>query len=221
MVHAHVSSSTQGSSMLVSGGKTALKRYGFDDTDPLLTWLNAGMRELEMAHDWSFLNVLIQVPSTVGNSELTVSPVLVKIKSIKSLTTGVKLKYLSNLEFEADIEDPRVAGSPRFYTILGPVATSTVVLYPVPDAVEDYRVFFQQGYADMANDGDSMPGPSVIHYPIVLAAAYIGLQAENEEERSITALTQFERSVDKLWAKYNNQELDEPQQVEDVMGYAS
>jgi hypothetical protein len=207
--------------MLVSEGKTALKRYGFSDTDPLLTWLNAGMREFEAAHDWSFLMNLIQVSSAIGNAGLTVSPVMFKVESIKSVTTGVKLKYLAWLEFESGIEDPTEQGTPRFYTVIGPSTSSTIQLYPVPDTVEDYRVLFQQSLTDMANDGDPMPGPSRIHYPIVLAAAYIALQAENEEERSVTALTQFERSVDRLWTKYNKSELDEPQQVEDVMGYSS
>ena len=36
--------------MLVSEARTALKRYGFDDNDPIISWLNEGMHQLEVAH---------------------------------------------------------------------------------------------------------------------------------------------------------------------------
>ena len=203
--------------MLVSEARTALKRYGFDDNDPIISWLNEGMHQLEDAHDWTFLQAVTTVAAAVGDSTLVLPAALHKVQSIRDTTGKRKLRYVTVSEFERTIIDPTTRAAPEIYTI---TTTETIQLWPVVDVARSFRVVYQQEFTDMVLAPDAaMPGPTRIHYPIVQGAAAIALQAENEEDRAATAKTEFEAAIDRLWAKYNKQELDEPQQVTDVMEY--
>lgn len=202
--------------MLVSDGKTALKRYGFDDTDPLLIWLNEGMHQFEDAHDWAFLQQVTTLSALVGTNSLTLPTQLHKVQSVRDITGKHKLEYMTISEFEREITDPTVTGYPMIYTITG---TETLQFYPVLDVGRSFRVVYQEELIDMTTDGAVMPGPTRIHYPIVQGSAMIALQAENEEDRATSAKAEFEAAIDRLWTKYNTKVLDEPQQVTDVMGY--
>jgi hypothetical protein len=202
--------------MLVSEGKTALKRFGFDDNDPLLTWLNESMHQFEDAREWGFLQQTTTLSAIAGASTLTLPSALYKIHSIRDVSGKTKLQYMTVSEFERDIEDPTQAGAPEFYTITG---TETVQLYPILDTGRNFRVVYQEEFVDMSSDAAQMPGPTRIHYPIVQGAAMIGLQAENEEDRAVVAKNEFEAAIDRIWGRYSRKELDEPQQVTDVMNY--
>lgn len=200
--------------MLVSEGKTALKRFGFDNTDPLLVWMNAGMRELERARDWTFLET-VAVIAAAGDS-FSLPSDFVKVHSIRDTDRGVKLIHISSSHFERDIEDPTAEGPPQAYRVIG---TSDIQIWPVPDTAISYQVVYRTKLTDMSVDAATMPGPLDIHYPVIQAAAYLALQAENEEERAKYAQTQFLSAVDGLWNLYSDNEDDEPQQVVNVMGY--
>lgn len=200
--------------MLVSEGKTSLKRFGFDDTDPLLIWMNAGMRELERAHTWTFLQSSVVVASS--GDAFTLPTDFVKVYSIRDMTTGAKLVRLSTSQFERDIEDPTDTGAPQLYRVIG---TSDVQVWPLPDFATTYQVVYRTKFTDMSSDVAQMPGPVEIHYPIIQGASYLALQAENEEERAKNAQAQFLAAIDGLWNTYGDNDEDEPQQVVDVMGY--
>lgn len=204
--------------MLVSEGLTALKRFGFDDNDPILTWLNEGMHQFEDAHDWSFLQQITTIAGSAGATVLTFPSALHKVQSIRDVTGKSKLEYLTVSEFEREIQDPTTVGYPIFYTITG---TETVQLYPTLDVARNFRVVYQEELTDMSTTSVPMPGPTRIHYPIVQGAAMIALQAENEEDRAINAKTEFEAAILRLRGKYSGKTLDEPQQVTDVMSYGS
>jgi hypothetical protein len=205
--------------MLVSEGRTALKRFGFDDNDPIISWLNEGMHQFEDAHDWPFLQLVTTVATAIGDSTLVLPGPLHKVQSIRDVTSKNKLDYITVSEFERTISDPTVRGQPLQYTVTG---TETVQFFPVTDLARSFRVVYQFELTDMVLAPDAaMPGPTRIHYPIVQGAAMIALQAENEEDRAVTAKTEFEAAIDRLWTKYSTQEMDEPQQVTDVMGYGS
>lgn len=204
--------------MLVSVGQTALKRFGFDDNDPLLVWMNEGMHQFEDSHDWPFLQLVTTVATVVGDSTLVLPAALHKVVSIRDMTGFNKLQYMTITEFDREIDIPTTAGAPLFYTITG---TETIQLYPVVDKVRSFRVVYQMELTDMSSTGVEMPGPTRIHYPIVQGAAAIALQAENEEDRAVNAKTQFDAAIDRLWTKYSSVELDEPQQVTDAMDYGS
>lgn len=203
--------------MLVSEGRTAIKRYGFDDNDPIISWLNEGMHQFEDSHDWSFLQLTTTIATVVGDSTLVLPSTLHKVQSIRDVTGKRKLKFMTVSQFERAIDDPTVRAQPEFYTVTG---TKTIQLYPVVDVARSFRVVYQFELTDMVLAPDAaMPGPTRIHYPIVQGAVSIGLQAENEEDRAATAKSEFEAAIDRLWTKYSKQELDEPQQVTDVMDY--
>lgn len=203
--------------MLVSEGRTALKRFGFNDDDPIITWLNEGMHQFEDAHDWAFLQQITTIAAAIGASTLVLPSALHKIHSIRDVTGKVKLKYVTVSEFERTVTDPTVTGLPEIYTITG---TETVQFFPVTAVARSFRVVYQEELVDMVLAPDAaMPGPTRMHYPIVQGAAMIALQAESEEDRGANAKNEFEAAISRLWGKYNKKELDEPQQVTDVMGY--
>jgi hypothetical protein len=204
--------------MLVSDGKTALKRFGADDNDPLLIWLNEGMHQLEDLHAWPFLQKIAIVGTVAGDATMLLPSALHKVHSIRDTTGKAKLEYKTISEFERVVDDPTATGAPEIYTITG---TETIQLYPVVDSTRSFRVVYQEELTEMTTDGASMPGPTRIHYPIVQFAAVILLQAENEEDRAVAAKSEAEAAADRLWAKYSSVENDEPQQVTDVMSYGN
>lgn len=199
--------------------KTLLKRYGFDDSDPLLDWLDEGLHLFEDAHDWPFLQTITTVSPGTGVSTLTFPTDFFKIYTVRNVTDGRKLKRMEVTEFEREVDDPTVTGSPLYYVITD---TDTIQFWPATDSAMSFRVIYQRSLTtvtNLASDATSLDGPLTIHYPIVLAAAYTALMAENEEDRAQTALGQFESAVARRWSKFSTTDLDEPRQVVDVMGY--
>lgn len=204
--------------MTVAQAKAALKAYGFDDNDPLNAWLDAGKQEIEEAFAWPFLQVInnaILVNATV--SALVLPGTAFTVHSVRNMTDKQKLTYMDIVGFEREVSDPTTAGKPTIYTV---TANTGIQLYPVPSVQTTFRVVYQDQLADIngLGDGATMPGPARIHYPTVVAAAAIALQADNEEERSQTAQGLRDSAISRLMRKYNTS-LDEPRQVQDVMGY--
>lgn len=204
--------------MNVLTAKEYLKRYGFDDDDPLLVWLNAGKNEVEEAYDWPFLQIRTTVSASAGDDELTLPSDAFKVQSVRIANTTQKLTYMDVEGFEREIGDATTTGQPWIYTVVG---TKQILLNTILDVATDFRVIYQEELDDIETlaDTDPLPGPSRIHFACVMGAAYLALQAENEEERATTAQNQFDGKVRQLWGKFNSQELDEPQAVVDVMGY--
>lgn len=202
--------------MLISEALTALRRFGFDDSDPLLVWLNAGLNEFQDKHRWSFLLAITNFSLTAGNSLISIPSDFRQVSSIRNKTTRLKLRYLEYSQFEREVEDPDQMGYPYIYTVVG----DSIQVWPTPDNTYDFRMIYQSALPEMTSSIGNMPGPTRIHYPVVQAAAYLGLQAENEEDRAANAQGQFEAAVTRIWdATSGKQEDDEPQQVVDVMGY--
>lgn len=201
--------------MLVSEAKTLLKRAGFDDNDPLLVWLNAGLHEFMDARDWPFQISLATINSAMGTSQLTLPDDFRKPHSLRNQNTNFKLRYYNASEWEREIEDLTTLGTPEWYTVIG----DAVYIWPVADEATTFRLVYQFEYDEMSADGVPMPGPKRAHYAIVQAAKYIALMDENEENRAETAQTQFLAAVDRLWSTYSTIQADEPEQVSDVMGY--
>lgn len=201
--------------MLVSEAKTLLKRAGFDDNDPLLVWLNAGLHEFMDARDWPFNMNLATVNAGAGAESLTLPADFRKVSSLRNQTTQFKLRYLNASEWEREIADFTTEGSPEFYTVIG----DSIYIWPVTDGAYSFRLIYQLEVNEMSSDGAQMPGPQRSHYAIVQAAKYIALQDENEEKRAETAQTQFLAAIERLWSTYSTIQADEPEQVSDVMGY--
>lgn len=204
--------------MLVSAAKTALKAYGFDDNDPLNVWLDAGIHEFEAAYDWPFLQVRTSVVVAANASALVLPGTAFKVQSIRDTTLNRvhKLKYVDIVGWEDIIDDYAQAGTPTNYTVL---AGNTVAIWPVPDASTTFSVIYQDALADTGIDSASMPGPSAMHYVMVQQAVPIALQADNEEDRAVSAASIAQGAIQKRIRKYRAN-LDEPRQVRDSMGYS-
>lgn len=207
--------------MNVGAAKTALTRYGFDTTDPLNAWLDQAKIEVEESFDWPFLQSIATIAQPAGSSAVSLSGQtdFFKVQSLRDVTTKRKISYRDIDGFERDVQDPTQTGRPTIFTV---TALNVIQLYPVPDTALSLRLVYQTALADINGlaDGTACPGPSRLHYLYVLGAAYIGLQAENEEERSGTAQAMFEKGVARLMRKYSSY-LGEAQTVIDAQGYGN
>lgn len=196
--------------------KTALKRYGFDDTDPLETWINAAMHELERAAPWPFLEseqplVTVAADATyvIGNQRL----VYIKFDGdYESLT------YMGLKEFNRRFPTRTTPGKPHSYTMVGTEAR----LYPVPDAVYTGHMVLRERETDLTDPPGDGPNwiPTDLHYLIVVRAAAFALKAENEEERAADALEEYNMMVTNAMSTYGIH-TEEPVFVQDVMEYGS
>jgi hypothetical protein len=212
--------------MIVSEAKTNLKAYGFDDTDPLLTWLQAAKEEIFGSDNWPFL---LKVGTVAVNANVQTIGVLLpadieKISTIRnaSTTRSPKLTYVDPVAFDRDFEDFSEQGDPQYYTVrtLAIAPFLEVQVWPVPTTAWTMRVFYQATTSDITGliDAASLPGPTSFHFPIVQKAAGIALQVDNEEDRSTTAHNAADTAIARLRRKYLSN-LDEGDTVEDVMGY--
>lgn len=214
--------------MIVSAAKTALKAYGFDDNDPLLTWLDAAKEEIFSADNWPFLMKVatVNIAPNISVINATLPADMDDISTIRDTTTlpNKKLKFVDPVAFDRDYTDWTVSGNPSYYTIrasaLGP--GWEVQVWPVPIVAINYRISYRATSVDITGltDPTSLPGPVTFHYPIVQKAASIALQADNEEDRAATAAAISDTAIGRLRRKlFTN--LDEADTVTDVMGYGS
>lgn len=205
--------------------ETALKRYGFDSSDPLKTWLNAAMHEIEADHDWSFLEGKIEnVAATPNTAPISIPGQAGKVIAVRDTTNNRKLVFYDYWRFFREIEEPEQKGQPVLYTLQQ--GFLFINLWPLPEAAYKYAILIQLLTKDMVAVGDvpktgSVTGewPLAMHYAIVLKAAVIALFAENEEERGEKLQKQFDQLMERLRRKYGDRTLDEPDSVVDVMGY--
>jgi hypothetical protein len=76
-------------------------------------------------------------------------------------------------------------------------------------------LLYVRSLPDLTLDSETPSIPARWHYTIVRGAAYIALQAENEEERAQTAQAQFEADLNKMRARYGRDQIGEPEVIED------
>lgn len=203
--------------------QTALKRYGFDETDPLTAWLNAAMHDIENDFDWPWLeSASTKISPVAGTSALPLPQKVLKIISVRDVTNSKILTYMDRRQFQRDIEEPAERGpAPEVFTLNG---LETVQIYPVLSVAISMEIFYQTTTDDMAIPTDepktgSIVWPLLSHYLIVLKAASIALLAEDEPEKSKAVKEEYEKSLEKLRKKFGERELGEPSTVQDVQGY--
>lgn len=209
--------------MKVEELKTALKRYGFDDSDPLLLWLNSAYHEIENSYKhWSFLETEEIVETELGEFN-TVGLVnrIIKVRDITDEATtggqGRDLEYMDRRELMREHSNLLEKGLPELFTIIG---SSKIQLVPVPSSKRKIRVTYIKELPDLVLDADVPLIPVKNHYTIVRGGAFIALQAENEEERAASAQSQFESDVDKMISNDQVRQIGEPDTVLDVQEYA-
>lgn len=206
--------------MLVSDLKTALKRFGFDDNDPLLIWLNDAMHEIEEEYpNWSWLKKTETLNIAANDGIFTPVSSIQRVIKLRDVTSGRErdLDYWDERKFERELVDPDYSGNPELFTILG---SSELQVYPVPTSASTYRLRYIEALADLVEDTDVPKLPTKNHFLIVLGAAYRGLQAENEEDRAANAQAQFNTRLEKMVQADMKRQTGQPGAVEDVMGYA-
>lgn len=201
--------------------KTLVKRYGFDEGDPLTAWLNAAMHDIEDDFDWPWLEMAINREMVSGSNTITLAADTLKIITVKDLTNLRKLNYYNRHKWTREIQDPTETGFPEIYTLRN---TNEIQVWRVTQEAINFEVMYQAITPDLVNPADipttaGQVWPVNAHYPIVMKAAAIALQAENEEDRAKNALDQYEKALEKLRKKFGERELDEPTTVQDVQGY--
>jgi len=197
--------------------ETAVKRYGFDDSDPISTWVNAAMFDVAAATDWPWLEELLSPIALASGSQLISLPSdLAKIISLRDITNLVKIDYMNRRAFERDIQDPASTGQPQYYTLVG---SNNIQIYPTSDGNYNVALYYQREIASLVNPTDVPDMPERTHYAIVLGAVRYALIAESEEERAQAAETTYNDALGRLMTFYGMRELDDPAQVQDTAGY--
>lgn len=216
--------------MQLSEMKTALRRYGFDEEDPLVTWLNAAMREFETANNWRFLlkeDVVAVVSGYIDFTDHT------KILSVQYFnedgTQSPPLQYLNYRRFiELQYSDPNyitdTSSTPKYYTLFPNDADESsnqkLVIWP-QSTVTAARVVYLKQCEEMTESENICPLPEIWHYTIVRGAAAIGLEAESEEDRAAVAWARFWDAINRAIARDYPDTIDRNQQVIDSQGYGS
>jgi hypothetical protein len=204
--------------------KESLKRYGFDDSDPLTVWLNAALHDIESRADWRFLQrTSAGIPVAAGNNVVATPADYKRSYKLRDTTeelstggVGYDLEYWDPRKWDRDIDNESKPGKPEVFTEW----ESILLLWPVPDTAREFSLYYQ-GFLEELDDPDDVPGlPGQFHYTIVRGAAFIALQAENEEDRAETAQGQFESDIANMIATYDTIQIGEPEEVADVMDYA-
>lgn len=217
-----VETGTAASTLTLQEMETLLKRFGFDDGDPLAAWLNAAMHDLEDDSDWPWLQAsVVSIVVTPGERILPLPEDALKVFFVRDATNKRKIEYFNRHKFAREIQDPTELGQAECYTL---VNTNLIQLWRGVEQETTFEVFYQAltpnlvAPSDQPVTAENLWPPNTC-FPIVLRAAQIALQSENEEERAKAAGDQYEKSLERLRKKFAEQELDEPDTVQDVMGY--
>jgi len=205
--------------------ETLLKRYGFDSKDPLKQWLEAGMRDVEMEHDWPWLYTKETWNIKAGEEIYSPQGGVIKIVTIKDETNIYKYRYYEWHRFERDIREPKEKGKTELYTIVKMgYSNMQIKFWRIPESPIEITAMVQEE-TEPLREPSTVPQtagafwPLQAQFPIVLRAAVIALNAENEEERAKALQAEYDNLMTKLKWKYAEMELDEPATVADTMGY--
>lgn len=204
--------------MILSDAKTALAAYGFDTAnDPMASWLDQAKNEVETVFDWPFLQKVATINTLANVATVGLPSDFFKVQSLRDVTRGKKLSFKEPDGFERDITDPTKTGNPDLFTV---VSENQLTVFPVPNADTSWRLIYQTSLTDITTltSSDPLPGPARFHYTYVLGAAYLGLQADNEEDRSANAQALFNQNISRLVRKYSSI-LGSSRVVRNVQGY--
>lgn len=204
-----------------------LMRYGFDEGDPITDWVNAGLNEIRNAAEWPFLRELQSgITLAIGATSLALPPDFGKPIDVVDTTDDIAgstggrqdLEFYDPRKYHREIKQtvtPRAL--PEIYTQIG----SSLIVWPPPSTARTFDLFYMKDDSDLALPGDTPDWlPVRWHYsPCVFAMAHIALMAENEEDRSTTALTEQNASLERMMNWYGLGQLGTPEAVEDVQGY--
>jgi hypothetical protein len=208
--------------------KTAVKRYGFDDSDPIVTWINWAIHDFETAYDWPFLRQApISVVTVAGTKDYTPAGLnnMARIRNISIDGYDGVLKPISDKVYDEE-SDKDADGVPTHYieftSELGGAgsgsSTTQITLWPTPDAAYTMRVRTSWALAELSTDANSPAIPRRYHQALVQKAVAYGFEADNSEDRASTANNHFEDKILRGIREYGTGKV---RQVRDVQGYGS
>jgi hypothetical protein len=220
--------------------KTALKRFGFDDTDPLVSWLNAAMWEFETEYNWTFTDRFAQVtvpdpaPGSADNvlflpSDYTrliscrcISPV------VEPALTVITVKdYVTLIEGET-FGTSGTPGTPTHIVATGPTgnqggARYATVIYPASDTTRIFLLEYRGNGPAMVGDVDTpLLVPDEFHYDgIVEGAAVKGYSTDNAEDKMASHKDVYDRAVSRAVGLYLSKAEGAFDQVRDAQDYGT
>lgn len=196
--------------------QTAVKTFGFADSDPLTDWINTALHTFEDAFDWPFLEAETTINTVVGTNTLVLPADFYQLQSLKINLQAGRPDYMEPVEFEDHVTDRTVRGMPSVFTLIG---MDKVLLWPTPDAIYSCRFLYRKFIPDLVNGVDVPAIPLRHHYSLVHGAVSIGLQPEGESKRATDAQTQFDSDVQRAISRYRQKQTHTAQQVVDSQGY--
>lgn len=202
--------------MVIGDWRIALKRYGFDSSDPIDVWLNAAYQDFQSDHAWPWARLITTVATTPGVSTLSLPSNFSRVFTVRDTAKKDKLTYFDLWRFEREISDMDEVGNPIIYTVHAP---NVISVWPVPASAVNLRVVYEKSFAELSDVNPTPDMPVRFHYIPIFRAAAIALMAENEEDRSQTAIAEYNAAVEKANSLYAHTELGDEEAVEDVQGY--
>jgi hypothetical protein len=197
--------------------KKLLKRYGFDDSDPLLEWINVGINSVETYHDWPFLQSMQDLQIVAGTADLVVPADFSRVMTLRDMSSDLKLQHHELAWWEQNITQPTTTGEPTDFVVWG---GKNITVWPVPDTTTMLRLFYVRQIDEMDGGGTDVPDlPRALHYAVVQFAGAFALQMENEEDRAANAQAQAEAMCNRVWGKYSTSVSGESRRVVDTAGY--
>jgi hypothetical protein len=202
--------------------ETAVKRYGFNDRDPLNTWINAAIQDVVNADNWSWLENVVGIMQPIGQYEIELPAEMFFRKVIKmtDVTDNIwmPMDYWDVRRWYREVNSLDAVHKSQIFTTF----TNRIVAWPTPNHIRTFDLLYRQMEPEISGD-DPLEEPKIIphdlHFAIVQRAAAIGLMAENEEERADSAQSQFEATISRGMDTDNLKQTGEPEQVEDTAGY--
>jgi hypothetical protein len=185
--------------------KTSVKRFGFEDTDPLLDWINEANAQFVEAFDWPWLKKTLFGFLTPGTNTLPILPPLsaMPISVVIGVNnSSVPLSYKSFTEFATTTLFTDL-GVPRFWTKM---SDTQFFVAPIPDQDYGYTMYYTAAAETFTADTDIPLIPLRYHFALVRGAAAIGLDTENQEDRAATQQQRFQDIIDRALTYYSSEQ---------------
>jgi hypothetical protein len=178
-------------------------RFGFDASDPVVDWINEAQTEFVDSYTWPFLQTSFTNVFTVGSNFITPLPSDFGIPiSLSYFTLDNKTKFPLDYRSTTDVESnetyPLAKGRPEWWSTYA----GAPFIYPLADAVYPYELDYKKEVPILVAGADVPIIPSKYHYALVRGAASIGLDTDNQEERSSVQYQRFRDIIDRAIARY-------------------